>query len=41
MLEDYYYLGRGLRLLDVFERIKIESYVNTCFLITATDVLHS
>jgi len=38
---DYNYSGYGLRLLDVYDRLKIDCLVNTCFLITATDVLHS
>jgi len=31
----------GFRLLEVNNRLKIMHLINTCFLVTSTDVLHS
>jgi len=33
--------NRGFRLLEVNNRLKIMRLVNTCFLVTSADVLHS
>ncbi len=32
---------RGFRLLEVNNRLKVLYLINTCFLVTSTDVLHS
>lgn len=32
---------RGFRLLEVNNRLKILYLINTCFIVTSTDVLHS
>lgn len=32
---------QGFRLLEVNNRLKIMYLINTCFLVTSTDVLHS
>lgn len=39
--EDLLLQNFGFRLLEVNNRLKIMYLINTCFLVTSTDVLHS
>lgn len=39
--EDLKLQKRGFRLLEVNNRLKILHLINTCFMVTSTDVLHS